>query len=438
MGRKKLLALLLSTAVVCGSLAGCGAKGTQKQEGSVAGSTESKAGESSKTDSAEAGKKVTIAVWNEPSKDEALNMYLQAGKATGIDVEVTVIPESDYSSKLNQMVSTGNDSVDIYVIWENDIANFAQVGGIIPLDDYLAKSTIKTDEFIDAVAKLSEGLGGTYGLPWCAATELLYYNQDMFDAAGIAYPTNDWSYADYKAAAEKLTKKAADGTTEVYGSTLPNTQTWWAGIGGAGDQVFDPAKGQMVIGDGAVSFVSDVAQMVKNGTMPEPSSDTADLFAAGKAAMSWQGSWNIGTYGGGLAFNWDIASIPTDKLKYNTLHTGFYSINAKSKNQDSAFKVIEYLMGEEGQAINSKASGNPSAIKSIAEKGAWKVESVTTIENWDAITDSLKAGVFGYTCLPSGVTNNAISEFNSAVLGQKTPEDAVKNASQYAKETIGY
>ncbi|MSS09794.1 sugar ABC transporter substrate-binding protein [Clostridium sp. WB02_MRS01] len=438
MGRKKLLALLLSTAVVCGSLAGCGAKGTQKSEGTVAGSTESKAGESSKTDSAEAGKKVTIAVWNEPSKDEALNMYLQAGKATGIDVEVTVIPESDYSSKLNQMVSTGNDSVDIYVIWENDIANFAQVGGIIPLDDYLAKSTIKTDEFIDAVAKLSEGLGGTYGLPWCAATELLYYNQDMFDAAGIAYPTNDWSYADYKAAAEKLTKKAADGTTEVYGSTLPNTQTWWAGIGGAGDQVFDPAKGQMVIGDGAVSFVSDVAQMVKNGTMPEPSSDTADLFAAGKAAMSWQGSWNIGTYGGGLAFNWDIASIPTDKLKYNTLHTGFYSINAKSKNQDSAFKVIEYLMGEEGQAINSKASGNPSAIKSIAEKGAWKVESVTTIENWDAITDSLKAGVFGYTCLPSGVTNNAISEFNSAVLGQKTPEDAVKNASQYAKETIGY
>jgi len=429
MGRKKLLALLLSTAVACGSLAGCGTKGTEKPVGTVAGST---------TDSAEAGKKVTIAVWNEPSIDEALNMYLQAEKATGIDVEVTVIPESDYSSKLNQMVSTGNDSVDIYVIWENDIANFALVPGIIPFDDYLAKSTIKPYDFIDAVAKLSEGLGGTYGLPWCAATEVLYYNQDMFDAAGIAYPTNDWSYADYKAAAEKLTKKASDGTTEVYGSALPNTQTWWAGIGGAGDQVFDPAKGQMVIGDGAVSFVSDVAQMVKNGTMPEPSSDTADLFAAGKAAMSWQGSWNIGTYGSGLAFNWDIASIPTDKLKYNTLHTGFYSINAKSKNQDSAFKVIEYLMGEEGQAINSKASGNPSAIKSIAEKGDWKVESVTTIENWDAITDSLKAGVFGYTCLPSGVTNNAISEFNSAVLGQKTPEDAVKNASQYAKETIGY
>ncbi len=422
MRRKKLWGLLFLTAAAVGMLAGCSTKG-----GETAGGTKK-----------DGGQKVTIAVWNEPNKDEALNMYAQAEKATGIKVEVTVIPESDYSSKLNQMVSTGDNSADIYVIWENDIANFAKAKGIIPMDDYLKNSTVKTGDFIDAVSTLSAGLGGTYGLPWCAATELLFYNKDMFDAAGISYPDNNWTYEDYKSAVEKLTQKADDGTTKQYGCTLPNTQTWWAGIGGAGDQVYDPSKGQMVIGDGAVSFVSDMAAMAKNGMMPEPSSDTADLFASGKAAMSWQGSWNIGTYGSSLPFQWDIATIPTDKVKYNTLHTGFYSINAKSKNQDAAFKVIEYLMGEEGQTINSKSSGNPSAIKSIAEKGAWKVESATTIKNWDAMTDSLKAGVFGYTCLPSGVTNNAVSEFNAAVLGQKTPEEAVKKADTYARETIGY
>lgn len=427
MRRKNLWGRIFLIAAAVGMLAGCSTKGGETAGGSAAGETK-KDGE----------QKVTIAVWNEPNKDEALNMYAQAQKATGIKVEVTVIPESEYSSKLNQMVSTGDDSADIYVIWENDIANFAKAGGIISMDDYLKNSSIQTGDFIDAVSTLSAGLGGTYGLPWCAATELLYYNKDMFDAAGIPYPDNDWSYNDYKAAAEKLTKKEADGTTKQYGCTLPNTQTWWAGIGGAGDKVYDPSKGQMVLGSGAVSFVSDVAAMAKSGVMPEPSSDTADLFASGKAAMSWQGSWNIGTYGSSLPFQWDIATIPTDKIKYNTLHTGFYSINAKSKNQDAAFKVIEYLMGEEGQTINSRASGNPSAIKSIAEKGAWKVESAASVKNWEAMTDSLKAGVFGYTCLPSGVTNNAVSEFNAAVLGQKTPEEAVKKADAYAKETIGY
>lgn len=427
MRRKKLWGRIFLAAAIVGVLAGCSSKGGETTGASSVEKTKK-----------EEGQKVTIAVWNEPNKDEALNMYAQAEKATGIKVEVTVIPESDYSSKLNQMVSTGDDSADIYVIWENDIANFAKAGGIIPMDDYLKSSSIQTGDFIDAVSSLSAGLGGTYGLPWCAATELLFYNKDMFDAAGIPYPGNDWSYEDYKSAAEKLTKKKADGTTEQYGSALPNTQTWWAGIGGAGDKVYDPSKGEMVIGDGAVSFVTDVAAMTKNGIMPEPSSDTADIFASGKAAMSWQGSWNIGTYGSSLSFQWDIATIPTDQVKYNTLHTGFYSINSKSKNKDAAFRVIGYLMGEEGQTINSKASGNPSAIKSIAEKGAWKVESASSVKNWEAMTDSLEAGVFGYTCLPSGVTNNAISEFNAAVLGQKTPEEAVKKADAYARETIGY
>lgn len=425
MKRNRVAALFMSALVVCTALTGCGSSNTGTEGGEGAANSGS-------------GDVVKLAVWNEPSPDEALNMYAQCEKATGIKVEVTVIPESDYSSKLNQMVSTKDSSTDIFVVWENDISNFAQVGGIIPMDDYLKDSTIKTEDFIGAVSKLSEGLGGTYGLPWCAATEVLYYNQDMFDEAGIAYPDNNWSYADFKAAAEKLTKKADDSTTEVYGCDLPNVQTWWAGIGAAGDQVYDPAKGELVIGDGAVSFVSDCADMVTNGVMPVPSSDTADLFAAGKAAMSWQGSWSIATYRNELGFNWDIATLPTDKLKYNTLHTGFYTINANSKNQDAAFKVIEYLMGEEGQTLNSKASGNPSAITSIAEKGAWKVEGADTVENWDAMTDSLEAGVFGYTCLPSGVTNNAVSEFNAALLGQKTPEEAVESASAYAKETIGY
>ena len=143
MRRKNLWGRIFLTAAAVSMLAGCSTKGGQTTGGSSSGETK-KDGE----------QKVTIAVWNEPNKDEALNMYAQAEKATGIKVEVTVIPESDYSSKLNQMVSTGDDSADIYVIWENDIANFAKAGGIISMDDYLKNSSIQTKDFIDAVSAL--------------------------------------------------------------------------------------------------------------------------------------------------------------------------------------------------------------------------------------------------------------------------------------------
>ena len=380
---------------------------------------------------------VSLLVWNEPNENPEMDMYYQAGQTTGINVDVTVIPETEYSSKLNQMIAAKNDA-DIMVVWECDIANFAAAKGILPLDDYLADSTIDTDDFIDAVANLSAGMGATYGLPWCAATEIMYYNEEMFDAAGVAYPTNDWAYDDFLAAARALTQYNEDGSTAVYGCTLPNLQTWWAGVGMAGDQIFDPATGEMVIGEGAVDFVTDCATLVEEGVMPMPSSDDADLFSSGMAAMSWQGSWQIFTYADMLTFNWDIAALPVNKIQYNTLHTGFYTVASACKNPDAAWTVIEYLMGEEGQRINSASSGNPSALLTIANKGEWKVESATTVANWDAITTSLACGVFGYTCLPSGVTGNAVSLFESALLGQITPEEAVQQASDYAAETIGY
>jgi multiple sugar transport system substrate-binding protein len=424
---KRVISFLLAAAMMTGAFAGCG-QSQSSSSSQAAGSTAASAAASENV----SGQSVTITTWNEPSKDDALNMYKQAEKATGVKVNVTVIPESDYSSKLGQMVSTKDTSTDIMVVWENDLKNFAEAKGIVSLDSYLQKSTINTKDFIPAVSQLSSGMGATYGLPWCAATEILYYNKDMFKAAGISLPTNNWKYDDFKAAAKKLTKNG------VYGCALPNTQTWWAGVGGAGDKIYAPSNGQMVIGSGATSFIKDCKVMVDAKEMPAPSSDTTDLFAAGKAAMAWQGSWNIGTYADKLKFDWDIASLPTNKVKYNTLHTGFYTINANSKKQTAACKVIEYLMSEEGQTINSKASGNPSALKTIANKGAWKVEAAKKVTNWDAITDSLNSGIFGYTCLPSGVTNNAVSKFNSSLLGEITPADAVKQASDYAAETIGY
>lgn len=422
---KKVLVFLLCMVMVVGMI-GCASdevKGDDTQNQGSTGSTD--------------GVTVSLTVWNEPQEDKDKCWYYQAGLATGINVDVTVMPESEYSAKLNQIVASGSEA-DIMIVWECDIVNFAEVGGILPLDDYIASSDIVDgDDFIDAVASMAAGMGGTYGLPWCVATHVLYYNKDMFDEAGVPYPTNDWTFAEFKSAAEALTKKNADGTTSVYGCTLPNRQTWWSGVGAAGDQIYDPTTGQLVIGDGAVSFVQSVADMAAAGIMPMPAADTADLFSSGMAAMSWQGSWMIGVYGGNLDFNWDIATLPTDVKKYNNLHTGFFTISANSKNPDAAWKVIEYMLSPEGQALNSKASGNASARLSIAEKQEWRLESAVTVTNWDAILDSLEVGVFGYTMIPAGVTNNALDLFESAVLGQITAQEAVKQAMQYAAETIG-
>ena len=56
---------------------------------------------------------------------------------------------------------------------------------------------------------------GYYGLPRDFQTIVLFYNKDMFDAAGVAYPTADWTYDDLRNAAKKLTMVGADGKRPV-------------------------------------------------------------------------------------------------------------------------------------------------------------------------------------------------------------------------------
>src|SRR5690606_12681058 len=51
--------------------------------------------------------------------------------------------------------------------------------------------------------------GTSYALPSSFSDVVLYYNADLFDAAGLEYPTNDWTWEDEKAAAEALTDAAA-------------------------------------------------------------------------------------------------------------------------------------------------------------------------------------------------------------------------------------
>jgi len=89
-------------------------------------------------------------------------------------------------------VIAAHTAPDVILAWECDINRFAENKAIIPLDDYIKNTNAFTmDDFVPAVDQFGKATGATYALPWCLAAEILYYNKDMFDKAGVAYPTNE-------------------------------------------------------------------------------------------------------------------------------------------------------------------------------------------------------------------------------------------------------
>jgi len=357
-------------------------------------------------------------------------------KYPSIKVDYIAVTEGNYSEKLNAMIAAGT-APDVILAWECDIGRFAKSKAIIPLDDYVKKTTaFKADDFVPALKQLGSVTGATYGLPWCLAAEIGYYNKDLFDKAHVPYPKDDWTWQDFVDTAKKLTV-VKDGKTTQWGCDALSFQgLWYSTIGATGENIIDD-KGNLVLGEGAKTALQwqyDLTNKYKVCPPPSPSGTNAvDLFSAGKAAMTRTGNWMIGTYKGIKDFKWDIVPLPRKDRSYTTLHTGLYTINAKSKVKDAAWTFIEFALSDEGQAQIGKNSSNPSARPSVTAKGYYRSGGESGPTNWGALDASVAGGQFGYVMASPGVTNKAVSDFNAAMLGQMKIEDAVNDANAESK-----
>ena len=333
---------------------------------------------------------LTVSYWDDemqPIKD-----FIKANP--DIKVKQIRVPGDDYNTKLNQMI-VGGTAPDVMLTQEADYVRFAKNGVTMKLDDKLKDLGIDKSDFQPAVTDIANQVDGYYGFPQGFATEIMYYNKDMFDAAGVAYPTDDWTWDDYTAAAEKLTK--ADGSQ--YGSDSPTFNgVWYSLIGAAGDKVVD--NGKLSFGNGLKKTLEFQKNLVDNKWQPQPASGSkvSDMFAAGKAAMTLGGTWLVSTYKD-VDFKWDIATIPTapGAKKYNSLHTSFWAINAKSMSQ---------------------SLGNTPAFQSMMADGYYKVQGKNGPSNWSSLEASAKEAKLGYTLVASTPTFNLYDQFNAYVLGQ--------------------
>ena len=358
-------------------------------------------------------------------------------KNPDIKVDLMIIPEDSYSEKINSMIA-GNSAPDVILSWECDINRFAKNGAIVQLDDYMEESGLDVGGLIPAVQDMTKMNNGTYGLPWSYASEILYYNKDLFDAAGVEYPNDEWTWEDFRDAANKLTIRDGDNVTQWGANSIDFPGIWYSQMGQAGDEIVT-SDGVLSLGDGAkkaLQFEYDLINVDK--VVPAPSATSGngiDLFTSGKAAMNRGGSWLIKTYAEIKDFNWDIAVLPKDKQSYSSLHTGFFSISNSSKNKDAAWKFINYCMGEEGQEMISKATNNPSCVKEYMAQGHYKYEGQNGPTNWEVIDKTAEFAKFGYVLTPPGLTNKLVDKFNSAAAGQVDIDTALKE-SQKELDTV--
>lgn len=362
------------------------------------------------------------------ASSEAENTRLQAVVDTfndmhdNISVNLNLVP--DYDTKLQTSLAGGSPP-DVFYVDSFKLPDLVDAGAIEPAEGHL-------DNAGDFYSSLQDAFtidGTFYCPPKDFSTLALQYNKDMFDAAGLDYPTEDWTWDDLRAAAEQLTNEDEG----VYGMVInPDFARWIAFLYQAGGSVTNADFSEITINSPeALEALEFYIGMVEDGIANQPSElDSGwngEAFGKGRAAMSMEGNWIVPFLADQFPdLNYGVTQLPAGPGGEATMaFTVCYAVPAglDAAQQEAAFELVNFLTGPEGMkqwtdlglAMPTRESLRDGWLSQFPELQPF-LDGAEHANPWqfrpgfqdvlDTINDGLQQAFTG-TALPGAVLENA-------------------------------
>ncbi len=387
-------------------------------------------GSATRTDAASSGGPTTVRYMNFSAnggheKDlEAIKTAFEAANPD-IKVQIETTPYDDYFTKLQTAVA-GGTAADAFELNYENFVTYAANGSLAELKN------VDAAKYKPSLLKAFSADGKQYGLPESFSNVVLFYNKDLFKAAGVAEPTADWTWKDEQAAAAKLTDKSK----KVWGDYQPiSFFEFYKTVAQAGGEFLSPDKKSATFDSEAGKAAANFLVSKAGKTMPTEAdgAGTPDfdskLFKSGKLAMWHSGIWMFS----GMAdakFDWDIAVEPGDKTKASAMFTNGAVVSAKSKNQAAAQKWITFLTSS--SEMVKKRLETSWELPPVADES----QLATYLDagkpaNRKAVFDSLDATVLPPVIERQQEMQDAVDkELTAAAAGRKSVDAALADAQK--------
>lgn len=290
--------------------------------------------------------KVRFASWDEAEDVDAQQATVDKFNAEHDDIEVTL---EAYGGEFDTKISAGmgsNDMPDVMYMW--NYPAYAQ--GLEPLDSYIEKEGEDYKKnFYDTLWNYNSYDGSTYGIPIGFTTHALFYNKDIFKEAGVAEPTNDWTWDDVKAAAKTITEKC-DGKKGFSFQMKPDPYDYEMYLWSNGTAYVNDA-GELegnLNSDKAKEVFKMFQEMEKDEYAVATEKSGTDEFRSGNTAMYVYGSWSINTLKED-GVNFGVVNIPSfgTQPSVSILSSSGISMSKDSKNKEAAWEFIKFWTSEE-------------------------------------------------------------------------------------------
>jgi multiple sugar transport system substrate-binding protein len=370
-----------------------------------------------------------------PAEDETLNeqVALFMEENPNVTVDVQLVPE--YETVIQTAFASG-DYPEVFYVNQNRLAEYANAGVLAPVEDNVED----LEDIYPSLINTFTYQGALYCVPKDFSNLALQYNRDIFDEAGVEYPTADWTWDDLRAAAEQIT----EATGQPALALNPDIDRWFAFYIGAGGQLYDE-EGNWVFAseganrDAAIEALQAYASLYQDGLSATAQDLGAgwpgEAFGNGSVAMTIEGNWIIqyliDTF---PDLNWGVAEVPAGPGGEGTLtFSECYGVAADNEHPEESWALVNFLTGAEGALRVAEGGFGPMPPR-MSASDAW-------LENRG---EEFEPFVAGGEFAVAPITPPNFQEFRDTLSngiqqlfsGNAAAEDVVDDATEVATELL--
>ncbi len=323
-----------------------------------------------------------------------------------IKVEVETIGYNDYFTQMQTRVA-GGTAPDCYELNIENFAAYANKGLLAEI------SGVDVSGLNDTALNAFNVGGKQYGLPESFSNVVLIYNKDLFDQAGVSYPTDDWTQADLQVAAEKIRALGDD----IYGIWQPITYNeFFKVVAQYGGALLNEDKTAFTINSpenvaAAQALVDRVlVSNVQPNAVQQGGMGDWDMFMSGRLGMIPTGIWAFQTFTDGCDFEWDIVVEPGSTQKATHFFSNCVVMNPETEHPEEVATWLAWLASSTDAAdIRLAAGWDLPALKDLNALSSYL--EITPPDNREAVFESLN-----YLVMPPVIEDYALM---SDIIGQK-------------------
>lgn len=348
---------------------------------------------------------MTITHWQHQSDArEALVKSFMASyhEKSGNTIDFQSIPYDSYFQKLGAALEAGNGPC-VFQLPANILGEFEKRGELAPVPDDLMTTQQIEDAFTGASIKLLKIDGKYYGLPTDFQTLLLYYNDDLFRAAGLD-PTKDFtSWAELVDAAKKLTKVNGSQMVQTGLDIAASPYQWYY-------SALTLAFPDGIVNDETheVNYASDAGyqvwkRMTDLVTVDHVSSGEflkgQNAFSLGKAGMTFREYTFSGVFkltAPDLKFSVHIAPPVADKTYAAVASTSWsYAVSKDCATPAQAWDWVNYLTSADAESKWAAGGGELPSRKALVNDPTLRADPLVAT-GLDSLADAAPYDSMGW------------------------------------------